>query len=100
MLKFGIDTLTEEELALLLVIVNERRPSTVPPIQFDRTTVNWFKHEALCEKVGSVFNELKQEGHPLFSSLLTKMGVQHEIKYEQPPVPEVTGSTEVTGSSL
>lgn len=101
MLKFGIDTLTEDELALLLHIVNEIRPSTVPPIKFDATTVKWFRHEDLCKKVAepAIFEMLKPEGHAIFSALLTKMGIEHEIKYETKEAP-TTGSieTQVTSS--
>jgi hypothetical protein len=48
----------------------------------------------LVKKLLDAFPSLKPEGHTSYSSLLKKLGIQHEIKYEQPPTPAITASVE------
>ena len=94
-----LQTLTDEEkaLALLLVFPVPEDPHDMP------RHLTWYKHDALVKKLLDSFPRVLPPGHPTYSSLLTKLGIQHEIKYEQPPAPVVenpnTGSNEVTGSA-
>ena len=84
------NSLDETELCMVLYIVNVLFPVSlvgeIPP-----RGLTWFRKGVLEEKIKAAFPQVKNEAHPIFSSLLTKLGVQHEIKYEQPPQPP-TGS--------
>ena len=77
--------LDEHELAMVLFIVNHLTP--VLPYEIPPQGLTWFKKGMLEKKIGEAFPALKHEAHSIFSSLLNKLGVQHEIKYEQPPLP-------------
>lgn len=88
------ESLSFEELALASVIINEiNPPELIEKIDFTPKQLLWFRHDLLIKRILEVFPRLKPEGHAIYSSLLTKLGVQHEIKYEQPPQP-VTASAE------
>ena len=97
MLRFGImtlnqlESLTEDELCLCLYIVNVTFPVECPKMEFTPRQLTWLKHDALVKKLTDAFPRLKHEAHPIYSSLLTKLGIQHQIKYEQPQ-PPVSGS--------
>lgn len=100
-----LETLTEDELGLILYVVNTLDPVKVPPIQFEPKHLVWFKHDALIQKILKIFPQLKEEGHAIYSSLLTKLGVQHEIKkqanHQPAPLVETTGSLDscISGSA-
>lgn len=91
-----LQDLTEEELALALVIVNEISPPESPKMTFEPRHLTWFKHDALVKKFLGIFNRLKPEGHATYVSLMQKLGVCVEIK--QQPSPNDTARTENTGS--
>ena len=88
-----LSSLTEQELDMCLYVVNVLAPVPgVPDIPPHGLT--WFKKGVLEQKIGGSFQQVKREHHSIFSSLLNKLGVQHEIKYETPP----SGSIETSGS--
>jgi len=88
------ENLTEDEIGICLHIVNVIAPPKSPSIEFEPRQLTWFKHDMLVKKLLGAFPSIKPEGHAIYSSLLKKLGVEHQIKYEQPPS---QGSTE--GSS-
>jgi hypothetical protein len=98
MLKFHLEDLNDDEMAILLYVLNFKNKVTCPTMTFESRHLKWFKHDLLVKRVREVFNDVKPEGHSIYSSLLTKMGVQHEIRVETPPLSPITGSTETTGS--
>jgi len=102
MTQHQLEELTEDELAILFYIVNVVFPMTCPKMEFDMNSIKWHKHDMLVKKLLDAFPRLKQEGHATYSSLLAKLGVKVEIKYEQPPAPEVpsTGSAETSSEIL
>ena len=98
-----LQTLTEEELALALVIVNVIDPPGIPKMEFEPRHLTWFRHDALIQKFLQVFNRLLPEGHATFISLMFKLGVKIEIQQVSAPEtssicptpqPEITSSTE------
>ena len=93
-----LNSLTEDELALALYVVNVHAPS-LSGVEIPPQGLTWFKKGVLEKKIGEAFPALKKEAHPTFSSLLNKLGVQHDIKYEQPPLPvSCSISASVSGS--
>ncbi len=86
-----LDSLDEQELCMVLYIVNVLFPLDIPKMQFEPRQLTWFRKGELEKKIQAAFPHVKREAHPIFSSLLNKLGVAHEIRYEQPPQP-VTGS--------
>ena len=95
-----LESLTEQEWAMALFIVNHLFP--VQGIEIPPRGLIWFRKGILEQKIQAAFPHVTREAHPVFSSLLTKLGVAHEIKYEQPPAPPQeqppTGSNPVTSS--
>ena len=103
--------LTEEELAMALVIVNEIAPPVLPKGPFEPKHLLWFRHDQLIKKFIDIFPRLKPEGHDIYKSMMLKLGVCIQIN-PQPtpnenntetsasaapttptdPIPEVTGS--------
>jgi len=81
-----LKSLNDDEIALALYIVNVHAPS-LTGVEIPTQGLTWFKKGALEKKIGESFPALKKEAHPVFSSLLNKLGIPHEIKYEQPPLP-------------
>ena len=77
-----LNSLDEQELCMALYIVNHISP--VQNIEIPYRGLTWFRKGELEEKIMDSFPRLKKEGHSVFSSLLLKLGVPHEIKYEQP----------------
>ena len=91
-----LETLTEEELALALVIVNVIAPPAMPVMTFEPRHLTWFKHDSLIKKFLEVFPRLKPEGHATYALLMQKLGVKVEIKHNpnEPPRAENTGSNQ------
>ena len=112
-----LQSLTEDELAICLYVVNVIDPMTCPKMEFEPRNLTWFRHEFLIRKLVNAFPKLLPEGHATYVSLLAKLGYVFEIP-KQPtspetssvnptPTPEVTtpvvetpqtGSTENTSS--
>lgn len=100
-----LQSLTEDELAMVLVIVNVIDPLTIPQKEFTPQQLAWFRHDMLIEKLLNAFPRLKPEGFAIFTSLMEKLGVKIEIQQQQPPVEQpatelpISASTaETTGS--
>ena len=93
------ETLTGEEVALALVVVTYIDPPCIPKMEFEPRHLTWFKHDMLVQKLLAAFPKLNPEAHTIYSSLLTKLGVQHEIRKNivPPLVTPTTGSTEPIG---
>ena len=89
-----LETLTEDELAVALYIVNVIAPPVAPVMTFEPRHLTWFKHDMLIKKFLEVFPRLKPEGHATYVSLMQKLGVNIVIKQNQnePPRAENTGS--------
>jgi hypothetical protein len=92
-----LESLSEEELELALYIVNVVAPQGFP-IEMSPRGLTWFRKGTLEKKFLEIFPKLKPEGHAIYSSLLTKLGVQHEIKYEVKPPSQIPDSVPESGS--
>ena len=92
-----LSDLNEDELALILVIVNDIAPPVLPKMTFEPRHLTWFKHDQLIKKLIDIFPKLNPEGHATYVSLMQKLGVSVQI--QQPPPPnEIKAGTETTGS--
>ena len=94
-----LEDLTEDELALVLYVVNVIAPLEVPKMQFEPRQLTWFKHDMLIKKLLDSFNKLKPEGHATYTSLMQKLGVCVQIKQNEPPRTENTGSNQCPQTS-
>lgn len=81
-----LNTLTDDELGIALYIVNHISPPIIPPPPFEPRNLTWWKHQALVQIFIDAFPQIKPEGHPIYTSLMEKLGIKIEIK-ETPPVP-------------
>jgi len=91
-----LHSLTEDELAMLLYIVNVLKP-VEPKIEITPQLLTVFKHSALVEKIVNCHGAVKPEAYPIFFSLLTKLGVDLKIDAKPPEAPP-SGSNEASGS--
>ena len=93
-----LQTLTEDELCLCLFIVNVTFPTK--NIEYDSNNLTWIRHDMLIKKLSDAFPRLKEEAHPIFVSLMEKLGIQVEIKKQEPalPPPSENISGSVSGS--
>lgn len=82
-----LNSLDEQELGLALYVINVLAPPGSPKVEFKPKNLTWFRRGVLEKKFLDIFPMLKPEGHATYSSLLNKLGIQHEIKYEQPSAP-------------
>jgi hypothetical protein len=88
-----LQTLTDDELAIALYVVNHLSPPGIPPGPFDARDLTWFKHLSLVQKLVDSFSKLKPEGHAVYKSLMEKLGVKIEINpIPQSPEPPPSGS--------
>ena len=88
-----LQSLSEDELAMALYIVNNISPPGIPPLPFDPRELTWFKHNLLVQKFIDSFPRIKPEAHHIYKSLMEKLGMKIEIN-PVGPVPE----TQTTGS--
>lgn len=70
---------------MILYICNVLSPLDIPEIQLSVNQLVWLKHGFLINKITGVFPSVKHEYHHIYKSLLEKLGVHIDIKYEQPP---------------
>ena len=77
-----LSSLTDDELCIALHIVNVIDP-VKPPLEITRSGLTWFKHDMLAEKLVKAFPHLKEEAIPIYSSLLTKLGIDHKIEKKE-----------------
>ena len=94
-----LHSLSEEELAMALVIVNHISPPESPKMTFEPRHLTWFKHDMLIKKLLDSFNKLKPEGHATYTSLMQKLGVCVQINQNEPPRTENTGSDQCPQTS-
>jgi hypothetical protein len=87
-----LEDLNEDELAMALYIVNVVAPPAVPKMTFEPRHLTWFRHQELINKFLGIFNQLKPEGHATYVSLMQKLGVCVQIKPNEQPRTENTGS--------
>ena len=92
-----LDNLTEQEMAIILVVVNIIDPLECPKMQFEPRQLTWFRHEFLIKKLVNAFPKVLPEGRDIYCSLLKKLNYTLEIKQDEPKS-ESTGSTQLTGS--
>jgi len=97
-----LQSLTEDELAIVLYVVNVIAPPESPKMEFQPQHLVWFRHDMLIKKLVDSFNRLKPEGHATYTSLMEKLGVKIEIKPVPPPEAPKTASidTSITSSAL
>lgn len=92
-----LETLTEDELAICLHVVNVLFPTDVPKMQYTPRQLTWFRHEMLMQKFVDAIPHLLPEGHAPFMSLMHKLGeVEPEEEFKQLLCPPI--QTETTGS--
>jgi hypothetical protein len=91
-----LNSLTDEELGMALVVVNHISPIESPKMTFEPRHLTWFKHDMLIKKLLDSFNRLKPEGHATYVSLMQKLGVCIQIKQHtnEPTRTENTGSNQ------
>ena len=61
-----------------------------PKIELTARRLTWLRHDMLIKKLLDAFPRLKPEAHPIYSSMMQKLGVKIEIK--QQPITQPTGS--------
>lgn len=89
-----LESLTEDELAMCLFVVNVVLP-VKPPLEIPPRGLTWFKHDMLVKKLMDSFQHVNPDAHPIFVSLMHKLGVKvdiHPIPPPPPPPAEVTSS--------
>lgn len=79
-----LNSLTEDEICFTLYVVNILSPISLG-YEIPSNGLTWLRKGVLEKKIQESFPHVKKEAHPIFSSILNKLGVKHEIKYEQPP---------------
>lgn len=84
-----LQSLTEDELCIALHVVNFIKP-VKPPIEISPIGLTWFRKGFLETKLIESVSWIKPEGLAAYSSLLTKLGIQHEIKQQIPESPPIT----------
>lgn len=79
-----VESLSEQEMDMVLYIVNVLQPTT-SKLEIEPRNLTWFKHKFLVQKIVDVFQQIKPEYHPVYVSLLAKLGVQAQINVTPPP---------------
>ena len=98
-----LSDLDEQELCMALFIVNVMFPPCCPKMEFEPRHLTWFKHDMLRQKLLDAFPKVLPEAHPIYSSLLTKLSIQHEIRKNIVPpmvLPDTSSITSATGSAI
>lgn len=79
-----IQSLSEDELSLLLYFINVVSRPLQHSIPFEINDLKFFRKDILTQKLLDSFNTLTPDGHLPFVSLMEKFGVKVEIKKEEP----------------
>jgi hypothetical protein len=90
-----LQSLTQEELQLLLYVVNIVEPLTSPKIEIGLKQLTWFKHDELIKKLTNQESKLTPEGQVVFKGLMTKLNktaTQETKEYEHTSKPIFTQS--------
>lgn len=85
-----LQSLNEDELALLLYIVNVIDPVSIPKMEFGPKELLWFKHDALTFKIAQQEPKLTPEGKEIFKGLMIKLNrtpQQEQQDYERASKP-------------
>lgn len=94
-----LTSLTDDELAMCLFIVNVFDPVSFPKMEITRSHMLSYKHDMLVHTLIKAFPRIKPEAYPIFVSLMKKLGVAGEIRMQQPePIPAPVALPETTGS--
>ena len=95
-----LETLSEDEVALALYIVNVVAPPALPKMTFEARHLTWFNHEQLIKKFLNVFHQLNSDGHSVYVSLMQKLGICIQIQQHPIPNPNETEATQqITASA-
>ncbi len=89
-----LESLTPDELGLLLYIVNVVSP-TSPKMEISPKFLLFYKHDLLTFKVAQQEPKLTEEGKKVFQGLMTKLNktwLQEVIEHENSSRPEYTQS--------
>lgn len=73
-----LESLTEDELAMCLYVVNVISPPDIPKVEFTARNLTWFRHDMLVQKLVDATPKVKEEAHDIYFSLLGKLGVKIE----------------------
>lgn len=92
-----LNSLTEDELAMAWYIANHICPTI--GIEIPPHGLTWYRKDEFEKKLIAAFNHVKPENHAIYSSLLKKLGMPHEIKYTPVTQSPVTASTETPPTS-
>lgn len=90
-----LKSLTEEELALLLYVLNVLDPISIPKIPFGPKEALWIKHDVLLWKLAQQESKLTPEGKTVFQNLMVKLNrnpYQEREEYERSTLPLFTQS--------
>ena len=71
--KYKIESLSDDELSLLLYIINKYDP---PSIVVDSTIVTSIRLTKLCKKLNLALSEIKEEYKEVLYSMAEKLGIQ------------------------
>ena len=89
-----LQSLTTEDLELLLYIVNVVEPS-IPSVEVTPKMLLFFKHDKLLFKISQQEPKLTDDGKKIFHSLMTKLNktwLQEVIEHANSTKPEFTQS--------
>lgn len=75
-----LKTLNEDEAMMLLGIFNIIYPSDLN-IQLTLENLTWIKKDVFNKKVIDAFQRVNLPSHKIYSSLLTKLNIEHSIQY-------------------
>jgi hypothetical protein len=68
-----LQSLTDDELSLLLYVVNVIDPLKAPKIEIGPKELLWFKHDALLGKLSQQETKLTPEGKVVYDGLMAKL---------------------------
>ena len=82
-----LESLVDDELAILFHVVNVIDPMPFPKMEFDMNSIKWMRRDILVKKLIDAFPRLKPEAHATYVSLMNKLGVNGEVRHQQPAPP-------------
>jgi len=78
-----LQSLTQDELSLLLYIVNVIEPLQAPKIEIGLKELLWFKHDFLIQKVARQESKLTPDGKIIFQRLMAKLNKTTEQEIDE-----------------
>lgn len=86
-----LESLTEDELEMMLYIISVVNPPSSPKLdEWKPHNLTWFKHDALVKRLMDSFPRVLPEGHEIFVSMMQKIGIAvqiHKVPVPPPPPP-------------